>query len=141
MKQFSVTASIRATPDILWGILIDGGRWTEWNTTIARFDGRIAPGEKVVIQVKLNPGRAFPLTVSEFEPSQRLVFAGGMPLGLFQGVRTFTLTPKTGDSTEFSMNEVYSGLLAPLITKSIPDLQPAFEEFATCLKRKAEGTA
>jgi hypothetical protein len=141
MKSFSVTTSIRATPQALWGILIDGGRWTEWNTTVARFDGTIAPGEKVTITVKANPGRAFPLTVSEFARPSRLVFSGGMPLGLFQGVRTFTLTPHSGGNTEFSMQEVYSGLLAPLITRSIPDLQPAFDEFAACLKRTAEGKA
>lgn len=138
MKEFSVTTTIRATPEALWSILADGARWMEWNTTIERFDGRIAPGETVTIQVKANPGRAFPLTVTDFAPPQRMVFSGGMPLGLFRGVRTFTLTKNAGDSTEFSMREAYSGLLAPLITKSIPDLQPAFEEFAVCLKRAAE---
>jgi hypothetical protein len=30
------------------------------------------------------------------------------------------------------------GLLAPLIGKSIPDLQPAFDEFAAALNKKAE---
>lgn len=36
------------------------------------------------------------------------------------------------------MDEAFSGLLAPLITRSIPDLQPAFDTFATDLKRRAE---
>ena len=64
-----------------------------------------------------------------------------MPLGLFKGVRTFTLTPKGNGVTEFAMREDYSGLLAGLITKSIPDLQSAFHEFAECLTRKAEENA
>jgi hypothetical protein len=37
------------------------------------------------------------------------------------------------------MREVYSGVMAPMITGSIPDLQPAFDEFAAALKRQAEG--
>jgi len=39
------------------------------------------------------------------------------------------------------MREEYSGLMAPMITRSIPDLQPAFDEFAHDLKRAAEEAA
>jgi hypothetical protein len=68
-----------------------------------------------------------------------MVWTGGAPLGfLFKAERTFLVTPKSAGSVEFSMQEVFSGLLAPLICKSIPDLQPAFDEFALCLKARAE---
>jgi hypothetical protein len=36
------------------------------------------------------------------------------------------------------MREEYTGLIAPLIGRSIPDLQHAFDEFASDLKRAAE---
>ena len=100
-------------------------------------EGRIEPGEKIKVHVKINPGKAFPVRVTEFVPSERMVWTGGMPFGLFKGVRTYTLT-RTGDDTRFAMREVYSGLLAPLIGRSIPDLQPAFDEFASALKQRAE---
>jgi hypothetical protein len=61
-----------------------------------------------------------------------------MPLGLFTGQRSFELRPIGAGHVEFAMRESYTGLLAPLITKSIPDLQPAFDEFAACLKAHAE---
>jgi hypothetical protein len=61
-----------------------------------------------------------------------------MPLGLFTGTRTFTLTLADGGTVTFAMHEAFSGLLAPLITRSIPDLQPAFAAFAADLKRRAE---
>ena len=32
-----------------------------------------------------------------------------MPLGLFKGVRTFTLAPGTDGSTRFTMREEYTG--------------------------------
>jgi hypothetical protein len=67
-----------------------------------------------------------------------MVWSGGMPLGLFTGTRTFTLTPRSDGSTEFTMREEFRGLLAPLIGRSIPDLQPAFDAFAAALKREAE---
>jgi hypothetical protein len=39
------------------------------------------------------------------------------------------------------MREEFSGLLAPLIARSIPDLQPAFDRFAADLKRRTERAA
>jgi hypothetical protein len=138
MKSFSTSIIINAAPETIWAILTDASRWPEWNTTIDRIEGRIAAGEQVTVYTKLNPGRAFPAKVSEFVPAQRMVWSGGMPLGLFKGERTYTLTRRPDGSVEFVMREVFSGLMAPLITRSIPDLQPAFDEFAAALKRRAE---
>jgi len=39
------------------------------------------------------------------------------------------------------MDEVYTGPMAPMVTRSIPDLQPSFDEFAACLKATAESAA
>jgi hypothetical protein len=138
MKMFRVATSIRATPDAIWQILTDAARYTTWNTTVDRVEGRIAQGEKVTVHAKINPGRAFPVKVSEFVPGRKMVWTGGMPLGLFKGERTFTLTPRSDGTVEFRMSEVFGGPLSPLIERSIPDLQPAFDEFAAALKKRAE---
>lgn len=138
MKNFQSAAAIQANASVIWKILTDAPAYASWNTTVNRVDGRIALGEKVTVHVKINPGRAFAVTVTEFTPERRMVWTGGMPLKLFKGERTFTLTPGTAGSVEFQMKEVYSGLMSRLIVRSIPDLQPAFDEFATCLKREAE---
>lgn len=53
-------------------------------------------------------------------------------------VNVSMVEPPRDGGIESSMTEVFSGLMAPMITKSIPDLQPVFAEFATCLKRAAE---
>ena len=137
MKSFAVSTLIRASPEAVWAILTDGKSWLSWNTTIERLEGEIVPGGSLKVFTKLSPGRAFPVRVSEFVPPRKMVWRGGMPLGLFKGVRTYMLTPVQG-GVEFSMRETFSGLMAPLITRSIPDLQPSFEEFAAALKRRAE---
>ena len=137
MKSFAVSILIHATPEWIWAILTDGGQWKSWNPTIERIEGSIVPDGKLKVYTQLSPGRAFPVRVTEFAPPERMVWTGGMPLGLFKGVRIYTLTPVQG-GTEFAMSEVFSGLMAPLITRSIPDLQPSFDEFAAALKRRAE---
>ena len=70
-----------------------------------------------------------------------MTWRGGMPLGLFSGTRTYRLTPAAGDAVRFDMREEYTGPLAGLIFKSIPDLGPSFVRFANGLKREVEGTA
>jgi hypothetical protein len=89
---------------------------------------------------KVNPGRAFPVKVTEFTPGQRMTWSGGLPLGLFKGVRTFVLSPRGDGATTLNVREEYTGALLPMIWRTIPDLGPSFEQFVTGLKRRAEGT-
>jgi hypothetical protein len=138
MKSFQSAIEIAAPASQIWSLLTDAAGYPTWNSIVEKIDGRIAPGEKVKVFTKAVPGRAFPVTVTEFEPTARMIWTGGMPLGLFTGARTYTLEPKSNGRTLFSMSEVFSGLLAPMIAKSIPNLQPAFDTFAADLKRRAE---
>jgi hypothetical protein len=138
MKAFSITTIIRSTSETVWKILADAAGWTEWNPTIVKVEGKIAPGEKITAYSRVSPGRAFPLKVTEFIPSQRMVWSGGRPPGLFRGERTYKLTRQMEDSVKFSLREEFSGLRAALIPRSIPGLQPSFEEFAAALRTHAE---
>lgn len=138
MRAYDATATIEASPDAIWTLLTDAPGYTAWDSGVDRVDGRIAPGEKITVFSKVNPGRAFPVKVTEFAPGKKMVWSGGMPLGLFKGVRTFTLSPEADGGTRFTMREEYSGPLAGLIWRSIPDLRPSFEQFATGLKAQAE---
>lgn len=137
-KTFSTTLNIHAGADRVWTILTDLPLWPQWNTTVERVAGTVALGRRVTVWVKINPGRAFPLHVTELAAPRRMVWSGGMPLGLFRGTRVFELLASEPGTTQFRMSEAYTGLLAGLISRSIPDLQPAFDEFAQCLKREAE---
>jgi hypothetical protein len=139
MKEFKASTTIHAPPEKIWGILTHGAAWPEWDPYCEKIEGRVAPGEKIKAFSKLSPGRAFPVKVSEFIPNERMTWTGGMPLGLFKGVRTFTLTPK-GDNTEFTLHEVFSGPMLALIGGSIPDMTEAFQKFVAGLKSRAEGT-
>ena len=137
MKPFIVSIRYSRQPGYRLGGLDGRRNWTKWNPTVTKLEGKIEAGGKVSVYTKLSPGRAFPAKVSVFEPSKKMVWTGGMPLGLFKGERTFTLSP-TVDGVEFTMREEFTGLMAPLITKSIPDLQPSFDEFAAALKARCE---
>ncbi|MEA2133361.1 MAG: hypothetical protein QOC68_1270 [Solirubrobacteraceae bacterium] len=137
MKSYDAAATIEAPPETIWAILTDAPAYAEWDSGVERVEGRIAPGEKIKVVSEANPGRAFPVKVTAFEPARAMTWSGGMPLGLFKGVRTFALTPD-GATTRFTMREEYSGPMLGLIWRSMPDLGPSFEQFARGLKQRAE---
>lgn len=139
MKEYRATTTISASPETIWQILTDAAGYPEWDPNVDRIEGQIAPGEKITAYTKLSPGRAFPVTVTEFVPKQKMTWSGGMPLGLFKGERMFTLVPNDNDSITFTVREIFSGPLLPLIGRSLPDLSTAFEQFAAGLKSRAEG--
>jgi hypothetical protein len=124
----------------VWDLLTNLRDMPRWNSTVKSIEGNIAVGDKVKLVVTLAPDRTFNLAVSEVVPDQRMVWQDGMA-HLFTGVRSYTLTPKGDGSTDFSMVEVISGLMLPLIGGSLPDFGPSFEQYAADLKREAESGA
>lgn len=138
MKIYNTTIEINANTNVIWAILTDSSTYHDWNKSVEKVEGKIALGEMIKVYAKISPERAFPVKVQEFLPSEKMVWRGGMPFGLFKGVRTFTLTERNNGQVEFRMQEEFSGLMSPLIVLSMPDLTESFELFATSLKDKAE---
>ena len=140
MRFYEATSDIVADPAGVWSVLTDGAGWPTWDSGVDAVEGSITPGAKITVRSQAAPGRAFPVRVTAFEPPARLVFTGGMPMGLFRGVRTFTVTAAPGGST-FRVREEYTGPLLPLIWRSMPDLGPSFMRFAEGLKAQVESGA
>ena len=136
MEAFEASALIQAPAERVWAILKDGDAYPAWDSGVTRVDGRIVDGAQITVHSEVSPGRAFPVRVSIDSPD-RMTWVGGMPLGLFRGVRTFTVAPE-GDATRVTMREEYRGPLVALMSRSIPDLGPSFSRFVNGLKVHAE---
>jgi hypothetical protein len=133
-----VSCDIQAPPDRIWALLTDADGFPRWNTTVTSLRGPIALGQTLELKVPSAPTRTFRPKVTAFEPGKSMVWSDGMA-PMFKGVRTYTLAPKAGGSTEFTMDEVFSGVMLPMIKGSLPDFAPIFETYAADLKRAAEG--
>ena len=137
MRGYEASSLIDATPAQIWPVLADVAAWPDWDSGIITVVGKLALGEKFTVTSAAAPKRAFPVKATEVTEPTRMVIRGGMPLGLFVGNRVFTLTPE-GASTRFTMREEYTGVLAGLIFRTIPDLGPSFRQFAEGLKQQVE---
>jgi hypothetical protein len=136
--SYAGASSISAPPETVWTRLTDAASYPQWNPTVVKIDGTIALGQKIKLVSTLDPKRTFSLKVAELDAPRLMVWSSGMPLGLFTGRRTFTLAPGVDGGTDFAMEEVFSGPMAPMITKAIPDMTESFAQFAAALKAAAE---
>ena len=139
-RVFSMTCgvkvNIRANAETVWGLLTDANGFSRWNSTVSGIEGQIREGERLRVHV---PGtdRTFTPRVSDVVPNERMTWTGGFA-PIFKGVRTLVLRPRKDNSTDFSMEERFSGLLLPLVKGSLPDFGPVFERYSNDLKREAE---
>jgi hypothetical protein len=138
MRYYEATSTIAASAEAVWAVLADGASWPSWDSGVDAVEGKIAPGETIKIRSQAAPGRAFPVKVTQFDPPAHLRFSGGMPLGLFRGVRTYEVSQDADARAVFRMREEYTGPLLPLIWRTMPDLGPSFERFASGLKQRVE---
>lgn len=136
--ECAVSITIAASPARVWSLLTNAADFPRWNSTVTSIEGPIELGRKLKIRVPISD-RTFTPKVTVFEPEKRMVWSDGAA-PMFKGERTFTLTP-TGGGTDFSMVEVVSGLMLPMIKGSLPDFGPPFEQYARDLRKEAEKSA
>ena len=131
-----VEIDICASAQRVWSLLTDAVGFPRWNSTVTKIDGEIRDGGRLVVHV---PGstRTFTPTISGFVPMQRMIWTGGFA-PMFKGVRVFSLTARSDASTNFVMEETFSGLILPLVGRAMPNFKPIFKQYAEDLKREAE---
>lgn len=137
MKHYEAVTTIAADAETVWGVITDGAAYTAWDSGVTRLEGDIRDGEKIKVHAAVGGDRAFPVRVSLAPDRRSMTWSGGMPLGLFRGVRTFTLTP-SGSTTRLRVREEFSGPLLGMIWKSMPDLGPSFTQFVEGARARAE---
>jgi len=137
--EYETVVAISAPPDAVWRILTDAAGYTSWNPELIGIEGRFAANERIKARVKLGNGavRSVGMRVTAYDPPRRMEWTGGMPLGLFVGRRTLMVRAREAGA-EFRMHLSMTGLLSPLILKSVGDRQPEIDSFAAALKAHAE---
>ncbi len=136
-RECAVTTEIAATPERIWHLLTDADDMVRWNSTLKSMSGTIGRGGSVRMEVPEAPGQVFEIQVTTFTPPREMVWTQGNAI-FFRGERTYRLTPRSADVTQFEMIEVFAGLALPMAASRLPDFKPIFERYAADLKAEAE---
>jgi hypothetical protein len=141
-KQLRTQIDIQATPDRVWQILTDFDNYPQWNPFMTKASGTPAPGQRLMIHMQPEGGRAitFRPTVREAVPQRRLRWLGHLLLpGIFDGEHSFTIEPLDEGGVRLVQQEDFRGALVPLFAKSLDRRTlPAFERMNRALKQRAE---
>lgn len=140
-RSYQVARTIEAPAATIWDLLTDAERYADWNDAVISVEGPIELAATIKLVSTVDPKRTFKLKVREMRAPNHMVWTDGMPLGLFKGERTYTVSDAGDGRSDFAMIEEFSGPLAALVTKAIPDLTESFSTFADSLKTAAEAAA
>ena len=136
METSEAETLILADAGTVWEIITDAGNYQVWDSGITDVSGAICHGGRIRVRTRDGGKRTFRLRVSQV-PGQLMTWRGGLPLGLLQVERTFTLTDYTG-ITHLSIRDTASGPLRGLVRKTMPDSEPAQARYAAAVKFRAE---
>lgn len=136
MKFFEAETMIYARSSTVWDIITDDSNYTVWDSGITRIDGQVRNGATIRIRTLTGGHRTFRLRVQQI-PGEMMTWTGGLPLGLFTGVRTFTLSPQNG-KTHLKVREEFSGPLLGMIWRTVPDLGQDCTGYVNAVKERAE---
>lgn len=141
-KAIDTEMEIHASPEKVWNLLTDFGRYGEWNPFIVRVDGKAAPASRLAVTIRppLVDRMDFNLVLKELKAPREMIWTGQTLLpGMLDGEHYFRIVRVDGDRVVFSQGERYRGALLylawPVLKWSIPG---SFNAMNAALRRKAE---
>lgn len=145
MAVYRTTLPIEATADVVWAILIDFERWSEWNPSVPSIRGEAQVGSEVKLTLAMpgRPSAKVNATLTEVVPERRLYWHGNV-VGdrVFAGTREFEIDPQPDGTVLFTHVEDVSGLLFPVFRALMGSaIQLHHDNLNNALKQRAESRA
>jgi hypothetical protein len=142
MHRIETQIEINASAERVWSLLMDFPSYPRWNPFIRSIEGNPMVGQSlnVLIQPPGSKAMRFRPTVLKVEPNREFRWKGKLLVpGLFDGEHYFKLEPKPGGGLVFRQGEMFSGLLVPLLKRSLDGAtKQGFIAMNEALGREAE---
>lgn len=136
MKSLDAETLINARNSTVWDIITDAGNYTVWDSGITNIQGELRDGGTIRIRTRTRGNRTLRLRVQQIA-GEVMTWTGGIPLRLYKGVRTFTLSPQSG-MTHLRVKEEFSGPLLGLKGKTMADTEQSLTDYVNAVKERAE---
>ena len=141
-KELRTEILIEAPPEREWEGRTDFEQMPEWNPFIKKIEGDLKVGAQLKVLIEPPGGKAmtFKPVVKILEPKTEFRWLGNLLIpGIFDGEHIFQLEQINDNKIKFIHRENFSGLLVPLLWKSLNSTtRQGFEEMNKALKEKVE---
>ncbi len=136
---------IDATPEVVWEVLTDLDRYSDWNPFIASSVGKPEVGETLINSLRTPGGKVmtFKPTVTIVEPAKTFEWFGRFLLpGVFDGRHRFELHVLPNGRTRLVHSEQLKGVIVRVLRKSLDTkTRQSFVDMNKALKTRAEAVA
>jgi hypothetical protein len=142
MHRIETQIEINAPAERVWSLLMDFPSYPRWNPFIRSIEGNPMVGQSLNVLIQPPGSRAmrFRPIVLKVEPNREFRWKGKLLVpGLFDGEHYFKLEPKPRGGLVFRQGEMFSGLLVPLLRRSLDGAtRQGFIAMNEALRREAE---
>ncbi|WP_267641404.1 SRPBCC domain-containing protein [Haloarchaeobius amylolyticus] len=112
MNEVEASVDIDAPPDVVWTVLTDFDRYSEWNPYLTEATGRAVEGETIAVRLAAQGGRSIRLEprLLDVEPGALLRWrAHYLSQRQFDTTNTVELVPRE-DGTRVVQHQAFTGL-------------------------------
>ena len=141
MKENCNEIEIQSTPERVWEVLTDLGKYPEWNPLLCRAEGKLIVGEKVNLTAKSASNDMNLLcTVTKVVTNRQFSWKFHVVLPfLFRGEHIFKIESINENKVRFVDREIFHGVLVPLQAKNLEtNAKPAMVAMGEALKERVE---
>ena len=142
MKNLETEIRITGTPEQVWSILTDFGKYGQWNPFIREASVEVMVGSRLRVRIHPPDGSAmvFRPTVKEASVGRELRWLGSLLLpGLFDGEHRFRIEPVGEREVRFRQSEQFRGVLVPMFPSSMYErTRRGFDAMNRALKERVE---
>ena len=135
--EIKTSIKIKATPEAVWSVFSKFNELKNWNTFLIKVEGDLKVGNKIKIRVgDMN----FKPKVLIFNPNSEFKWKGKLLLPyVFDGTHQFLFIDNKDGTTTFEQNELFRGILVPLMRKKLnTEIKANFEKMNLDLKNYIE---
>lgn len=141
MYIIETSIEIAAPAGRVWEILSNTEAYPTWNPFVIELKGPLHKGARLAIRVRQGNGRDMRFTpeVTQFEAGTLFEWRGQLlHRALFSGEHRLRVEPLGTDGCRFEHSERFTGVLVPLLKRSLQATEPSFVAMNQALKARAE---
>lgn len=132
---------VKAPAKVIWSIIADLPRWSEWNPIYPKAEGEIRIGSVLTLTLAL-PGeahRTIQPVVQDWVPDEQLHWRLSMLGGLVRNVRFIEIEALSDENCILSNGEIFGGFMGPSVARRMrKSIRRGFTEMGEVLAARAE---
>ncbi|HWF00325.1 MAG TPA: SRPBCC domain-containing protein [Caulobacteraceae bacterium] len=132
---------VRAPAEVIWTVISDIGRWSEWNPLYPKAAGVVRMGAQLDLELAV-PGqqpRQIQPVILDWVPNEQIHWRLKMVSGLVSNTRYLEIEALTENGCIFSNGELFGGFLGPSVAKRMGRaIRQGFREMGEAVKARAE---